>query len=175
MTSRKYEKAASEQSFWKKSSIAAVPGRPNLSSSKLTSAASASGPAMPTSFRAFDASVSDAWNVQEDPLPAPAVLHRTNGAPARSNEAAAVPVSPPRPGSGEGSRRTITSSVSDPVSSSPASSKSERIEKLLTGENIDLEVLRSLSWSGMLPKVRSKAWRILCGYLPGRAFRNVRP
>ena len=104
MTSRKYEKALGK-SFWKKSSLSALPGRPNLSnpgvahggggpappsprrqsaSAAVTAAAAADDPAMPSSFRAFEASVSDAWNINDEDAP-PAGLQPTSRPP-RSNE-----------------------------------------------------------------------------------------
>ena len=47
------------------------------------------------------------------------------------------------------------------------------MEKLLvSSESIDCEELRQLSWSGLSPRVRPKAWRILCGYLPGAVPRQ---
>lgn len=87
MSSKKYEKAnnvdatSSSSSFWKKSSMKAVPGRPNPSSSVLAkqvpppgsshpgSGSSANGHNKLKSFSDFEASVSDAWN-SEEPLPA---------------------------------------------------------------------------------------------------------
>lgn len=71
------------------------------------------------------------------------------------------------------SRTTATAKVSsEPYQTSPSSSRVERIEKLLAGDSVDLELLRSLSWSGLTSKVRSKAWKILCGYLPGTLNRQ---
>ena len=47
------------------------------------------------------------------------------------------------------------------------------MEKLLvSSESIDCEELRQLSWSGLSPRVRPKAWKILCGYLPGSVLRQ---
>ena len=60
-------------------------------------------------------------------------------------------------------KRRIFTAVSDdsfPLSSS----KVEKVERLLvSSESIDCEELRQLSWSGLSPRVRPKAWRILGG------------
>ena len=65
--SRQHEKAQGAGStFWKKSSISALPGRPNLS--QAGSGGPGVGPKASLSFRDFDASVSDAWSNNE-PLP----------------------------------------------------------------------------------------------------------
>ena len=72
----KSEKASS--SFWKKSPVAAFPGRPNLqarpavsnrsSVAPSASAAAGAGSTTTASFRDFEASVSDAWNASADDL-----------------------------------------------------------------------------------------------------------
>ncbi len=51
-------------------------------------------------------------------------------------------------------------------------SKAEKLEKYLAGDNLDMETLRKLSWSGLVPRVRPKAWKILCGYLPAAQSRQ---
>lgn len=173
MTSRKYEKAEQRTSFWKKSALEALPGRPNprppaattllssgpkSSSSPSSSSSSASRDvapvvsspvalpaAMPSSFVAYEASVSDAWTVQED----------------------------------ASAQRSIMPSASTTTSSSPATSSSatgsrtEKLERVLLSEGVDLDTLRKLSWSGLPPRLRPKAWKILCGYLPGAIGRQA--
>jgi len=37
---------------------------------------------------------------------------------------------------------------------------------------IELEELRRLAWSGISHRSRAKAWKILCGYLPGNSSRQ---
>jgi hypothetical protein len=44
--------------------------------------------------------------------------------------------------------------------------KDEKLENFFA-QAFDMEALRQISWSGLTPKFRSKAWKILCGYLPG--------
>ncbi len=51
-------------------------------------------------------------------------------------------------------------------------SKSEKLERFLASENVEMESLRKLSWSGLVPRVRPKAWKILCGYLPAVSSRQ---
>ncbi len=52
-------------------------------------------------------------------------------------------------------------------------SRVDRVEKFLTSsDSIDCDQLRQLAWSGLAPRVRSKAWKILCGYLPGSVVRQ---
>ena len=51
-------------------------------------------------------------------------------------------------------------------------SKVDKIEKMLANPNLDVESLRSLSWSGLPKRARSKAWKILCGYAPAAQDRQ---
>lgn len=50
--------------------------------------------------------------------------------------------------------------------------KSDKIAKILSNPNIDLESLRSLSWAGLPRQARSKAWKVLCGYVPAISGRQ---
>ena len=202
MTSRKYEKASNlsnhpSSTFWKKSSISGIPGRPNLngrlgvvqrvntnsspvSSVVQTSSSSSSSPSkMPTSFRAFEASVSDAWDAQADMnFSAPMTTQGTtiqvretsssmtstslqNGLPSAERVNAPAPT-----------RRETSTNPADTESKTGCSTKVEKIEKFFASDNVDLETLRKLSWSGLDPKVRSKVWKILCGYLPATTVRQ---
>ena len=45
-------------------------------------------------------------------------------------------------------------------------------EKLLNQEDIDLQVLRKESWTGVPPQYRAKVWQLLLGYLPTRRSRR---
>ena len=51
-------------------------------------------------------------------------------------------------------------------------SKQAKIEALVASNSIEIEDLRQLAWPGLTPKARAKAWKILCGYLPGNASRQ---
>jgi len=37
---------------------------------------------------------------------------------------------------------------------------------------VELDELRKLAWSGISQRCRAKAWKILCGYLPGNSSRQ---
>ncbi|XP_059096348.1 TBC1 domain family member 22A-like [Tigriopus californicus] len=211
MSSNKYEKAnldaTSSSSFWKKSSMKAVPGRPNPSSSvlaKQTLPAGSSGSGTSTnghklkSFSDFEASVSDAWN-SEEPLPASLAASgatATGGRPTTSQASSSTssvttPKAPvimssvfkPETTKGSVSSRNgspsspIHSNSSDksqtsPVTSGMLSSRWEKVDKLLSHPNLDLDELRKASWSGLPPTSRPKAWKILCGYLPSIVSRQ---
>ncbi len=41
-----------------------------------------------------------------------------------------------------------------------------QFEEILSGENIDLNALRKLSWNGIPPEFRTQVWQLLLGYLP---------
>ena len=203
----KSEKASS--SFWKKSPVAAFPGRPNLqarpavpnrSSVAPSAAAAGAGSTTTASFRDFEASVSDAWNASADDLlphshrnianDANAVTKVHGEAVATAPSVAAAPTakaplsrtaSEDSANNGGGSknsspakRRTLPEAAAPSPQPPPlSSSKLEKVEKLLvSSESIDCEELRQLSWSGLGPRVRPKAWRILCGYLPGSVLRQ---
>ncbi len=197
MSSRKYEKATSANSFWKTSPISAVPGRPNPSSSKAPAFANPSsvggGQALPpfsampsssssSSFSAFDASVSDAWALQEGEEEEEE-LHRRHRQ--RTTQQQQLGSSNGQKGLFSSTSSTIYKSNSvdafaedGPQSASIAEeTKAQKLERLLlsASEDIDLEALRKLAWSGLSsssPRSRSKAWKILCGYLPGAAARQ---
>jgi hypothetical protein len=215
----------SSTGFWKRSSLSAVPGRPNLSpgvaQAKATSAdargggllttggaarpggatqvssiagdaasgsskpASAKGPTtatvMPKSFVAFEASVSDAWTVLEDPDPN---LQQGeaggNATPSStSSTSTSLPVSSSINGGDNGPATTTraskakTSSLDHHEPLPPQCSRLEKLADYLAGDSVELETLRKLSWSGLPPSARPKAWKILCGYLPpGPALRQ---
>jgi len=50
--------------------------------------------------------------------------------------------------------------------------KMEMFEKLLNEEDLDLQVLRKASWTGVPPPFRAKVWQLLLGYLPTRRSRR---
>ena len=202
----KSEKASS--SFWKKSPVAAFPGRPNLQApvataiSKSSVAPAAAASNTTASFRDFEASVSDAWNASADELlpqshrniannaNAVTKVHGAAAAPLDSPAAPAPIAKPPlsrtasedhanngggnKEGGGNSpAKRRVFTGGSNDTAVPLSSSKVEKVEKLLvSSESIDCEELRQLSWSGLSPRVRPKAWRILCGYLPGSVLRQ---
>ena len=195
MHSRKYEKATnSSSSFWKKSSLSAVPGRPNPSPTLVQHSLSSPSPPtstsvqMPTSFVAFDASVSDAWSAAQDggdlgqgSLTAVAATHAANRAAAAVNGAEArqqqSPVTARRPDEGGGKPFSPSHSSSSPqvvtmTTTTTQDAKAEKLERYLASENVEMEALRKLSWSGLVPRARPKAWKILCGYLPAVSSRQ---
>ena len=45
-------------------------------------------------------------------------------------------------------------------------SRVEHVERLLTSEQVDLQQLRNVSWSGLAPRLRAASWRLLLGYAP---------
>ncbi len=57
-------------------------------------------------------------------------------------------------------------------STSGSDSKAEKLQRFLASDNVELDTLRNLSWSGLVPTVRPKAWKILCGYLPAATARQ---
>lgn len=176
------------------SSVAAATASTTISKKSAAGPAGAAG-GTTASFRDFEASVSDAWNASADellPHSHRSVANRANavtkvhGAAGTAQSAAAAPPAKPAltrtasednanngsKNSSSPAKRRIFTAVSDdsfPLSSS----KVEKVERLLvSSESIDCEELRQLSWSGLSPRVRPKAWRILCGYLPGSVLRQ---
>ena len=66
----------------------------------------------------------------------------------------------------------LKESTSTTSSSCNHLSKQAKIEALVASNSIEIEDLRQLAWPGLTPKARAKAWKILCGYLPGNASRQ---
>ena len=153
MTSNRNEKAINSTSFWKKTPTVAVPGRPNMSYTSQSQSRA--------SFLAFANSVSDAWDAQvagaenNDRIPCP--IDRSN-----------------RPESSEQvSDSTISERETKNQDESSSISRDHKLLNFMQSDNIDMDRLRSLAWSGLSPNVRSKAWKILCGYLPGSSSRRL--
>lgn len=48
-----------------------------------------------------------------------------------------------------------------------------KFKRVLEAENIDLQELRDLSWSGVPEKIRPVVWQLLLGYLPTNSKRRV--
>jgi len=80
---------------------------------------------------------------------------------------------------------TASSSITSNVSLSSTSSKNSsqqqynhqskqaKVEALVASASIEIEDLRKMAWPGLSHKARAKAWKILCGYLPGNAGRQA--
>lgn len=200
--------------FWRKNS-SAIPGRINLqrkSSSENNADESTSNPSkitttsssivsssvscsenMPhhsqnkaaTSFKDFEKSVSDAWDIRDlenasVTRPAEMVEIAISHQPSKPTPQFNVPTgdySEIQKSSTKDSN-TITSSVAPPIVISKNSTlsnntKHAKIEALIQSSNsIEIEDLRKLSWPGLSHKARAKAWKILCGYLPGNSARQ---
>ena len=52
-------------------------------------------------------------------------------------------------------------------------SKHAKVEALVSSASIEIEDLRKMAWPGLSHSSRAKAWKILCGYLPGNASRQA--
>jgi len=50
--------------------------------------------------------------------------------------------------------------------------KSAKLEAMFDKPTVELDELRKLAWSGISQRCRAKAWKILCGYLPGNSSRQ---
>jgi len=196
MGSRMYEKASSTPTaanradaggFWKKNTIA-IPGRPNPSKVIASS-----------TFQDFEQSVSDAWDINEDdettPTTSPAstsapsskptpqqlsqMLHHQKASPTKSVPTAstidALGMRRPSELSTQLNQLSLKSTLdrsSSKVLSTTECKKFAKLESLMESASVELEELRRLAWSGLSPRARAKAWKILCGYLPGNSSRQ---
>ena len=63
---------------------------------------------------------------------------------------------------------TVVNSIFKPskVDQSRKPFRITQFEEILSGENIDLNALRKLSWNGIPPEFRTQVWQLLLGYLP---------
>jgi hypothetical protein len=172
--------------FWKKSS-SAIPGRPNPSNAQRQMSgndhaavlvAGHSGHYVPpvagsnesraaSSFKVFEQSVSDAWDCRDLEATRPAdmveiaISHQQPPLAARSIENRANQTD---------AKEAAAASVVD--LSRCNNSKLAKVEALVASASIEIEDLRKLSWPGLSPKARAKAWKMLCGYVPGNAARQ---
>ncbi len=190
MSNRKEGASGSSGGFWRKNS-SAIPGRPNPSSHSSSSLISnqvnhknhgelrsslsvdsASGAS--SSFKDFEQSVSDAWDIQD---------LKDHSKPAEMVEIIEVHGSHPS-ASASNSSANHNKNEADPNNSNNVHylkgegkscndlSKNAKLEALVASSSIEIEDLRRLSWPGLSSKARAKAWKILCGYLPGQASRQ---
>lgn len=121
--------------------------------------------------------MSDAWDFRDDEE-IPPMTAATQNAATQVERKTAAPVhnSEVNGGQQSGLPKGVNVSSSSPereeAEAKSGSSKVEKLEKYLISDCVDLDGLRPLCWSGLVPKVRSKAWKILCGYLPGASARQ---
>ncbi|KAK9890262.1 hypothetical protein WA026_010372 [Henosepilachna vigintioctopunctata] len=174
-------------SFWKKNAKT-VPGRPSPKKDlKTSSKAKQTGT---TSFQDFQASVSDAWEIEDDDFCIISGLESTKISKKVSQSAAINVLNSHRNISDstvpEKPVSTITPSTSDASESlrytrfpgrpqqmrcrntpqdEDSESKRQRFETYLSNTPT-LQGLCELSWSGVPVKVRPIVWRLLSGYLP---------
>lgn len=159
------------QGFWKKSS-SAIPGRTNPSKMVAASAPAAT-------FQDFEQSVSDVWDINDSERP-PQLQRLQIDCPDQQarpvverNSVPDIHMSrrmPPDGASSAAAASAPSSKVTKPPSNE--NKKFAKTEALVASPSIELEELRRLSWPGLSPRARAKAWKILCGYLPGNAGRQ---
>ena len=142
-----------------------------------------------TSFKDFEKSVSDAWDIQDLEntsviRPAEMVEIATSHQPSKQL-GGNVSIEPTKMSSSTAQptivTRTTTTAVESKNSTNNSSriilsnnSKHAKIEALIQSESsIEIEDLRKLSWPGLSHKARAKAWKILCGYVPGNSTRQI--
>jgi len=155
-------------------------------------------------FQAYQASVSDAWDIEEPLTPVPA--HRGPGpgavtqstgtqsppsitpihihqnvlprrSPNRTSVGSRQPPSSATPSSSSSSIKNLSSSPNCPPDpdTEKERSKCAKFEQLLSACPINMCELEKLAWSGIPRRFRSRVWQILCGYQPaGRADEVVR-
>lgn len=72
----------------------------------------------------------------------------------------------------------VAAIAADPVprarvqSRSIASHRTSKFTSLLSSTNLDLDALRTASWSGIPPDARATTWQLLSGYLPANMSRR---
>jgi len=171
--------STSNSSFWKEASGARpgrVAGGVSVTNSKPEKAAN--------TFQAYQASVSDAWDIEEPLTPGPVVRTGGPAPPSQSSQSSGsiTPVhlhqnasvgvgrkSPSR--QNVGARNSVgggagqSSRLQNPDTEKERS-KCSKFEHLLRTSPVNLQELEKLSWSGVPPAFRSRVWKILCGYLP---------
>lgn len=123
------------------------------------------------SFQSFQASVSDAWEIEPE----------QESGPARGKGPAITPVhsqnfnqngarrSPNRYAVGARNQQAPSTVPLDPDSEKERNRCAKFATLLDEGNSsqpINLQELQSQSWSGIPSKYRSRVWKLLCGYLP---------
>jgi len=133
-------------------------------------------------FHDFQASVSDAWDIEEPLTPGPGGGGQDGGpqGPLQHQSAQSItPVhtqnpsyqvqaarrSPNRQNVGSRPQAAPGQTLSDPDTEKERS-KCTKFETLLSQSPVNMHQLEKFSWSGIPGKYRSRVWKILCGYLP---------
>ena len=178
-----YEKASPTPTpevggFWKKNTIG-IPGRPDPS--KVIASAT---------FQDFEQSVSDVWDINDEDAstskmsvqkgphtttkmsPSKHPITATSSIDALSIHGARRPSELSTQFDKLSLKATLDKSSTAKVMSTTESKKLAKLESLMESSTVELEELRRLSWSGISPRSRAKAWKILCGYLPGNGSRQ---
>jgi len=170
---------SNSSTFWKEVS-GARPGR--VSGGPLAVQVPRSDRAAVHTFQDFQASVSDAWDIEEPLTPGPSngglgggpgtgpqqqqsslnitPVHIQNA----SYQTVATRRSPTRQHIGIRTQPSAQS-MSDP-DSEKEKNKCIKFENLLSQSPVNMHQLEKISWSGIPGKFRSRVWKILCGYLP---------
>jgi len=154
-----------------------------------------------STFKDFEQSVSDAWDIQDlkvDSRPKEAEMaeiHQPSNKPSTTQTTSMAGLGSSRTSSLDhteqlkihstetsANKSTSASSITSSFSSSNSSSsqqqynhhnKHAKVEALVASASIEIEDLRKLAWPGLSHKARAKAWKILCGHLPGNAGRQA--
>lgn len=133
-------------------------------------------------FHDFQASVSDAWDIEEPLTPGPGGGGQAGGpqGPLQQQSAQSItPVhtqnasyqvqasrrSPNRQNVGSRPQAAPNQPSSDPDIEKERN-KCTKFENLLSQSPVNMHQLEKFSWSGIPGKFRSHVWKILCGYLP---------
>jgi len=174
---------STSSTFWREVS-GARPGR--VSGGPLAVQAPRSDRAAAHTFQDFQASVSDAWDIDEPLTPGPCAGGQ--GGPAQAVPGCGphqqqLPQSITPVHTQNASYQTQTSRRSpnrqnvgsrpqapNPPSTDPETEKERnkcaKFENLLSQSPVIMHQLEKISWSGIPGKFRSRVWKILCGYLP---------
>jgi len=133
-------------------------------------------------FHDFQASVSDAWDIDEPLTPGPGGGGQDGGpqgplqqqsvqsiTPVHTQNASyqvqAARRSPNRQNVGSRPQAAPSQPSLDPDTEKERS-KCTKFENLLSQSPVNMHQLEKFSWSGIPGKFRSRVWKILCGYLP---------
>ncbi|XP_039289053.1 TBC1 domain family member 22B [Nilaparvata lugens] len=180
--------------FWKKHTKA-VPGRPSPQKEVKNVAHHNSAPA--SSFKDFQESVRDAWEIEDDDefgvadvkiskqvakSAALSVLnsHRNQGG-AKPGEKAGASATNSKSARGQPQIHVkpvllppIQPSSTRTVSTSESNQgKVAKFQTLIDSPLLNLDELRQLSWSGVPVEIRPNTWRLLAGYLPASLERRL--
>jgi len=166
---------STSSTFWREVS-GARPGR--VSGGPLAVQTPRGDRAAAHTFQDFQASVSDAWDIEEPLTPGPCVGGQGVSGPLQQQLPSSItPVHtqnvPYQPAaSASPNRQNVTCKQQAPASlvldpdTEKERSKCAKFENLLSQSPVNMHQLEKLSWSGIPRKFRSRVWKILCGYLP---------